>query len=125
MMRLMRRLAWLRAAVGLTAAYVLALQMLLGGVAATQMAVADPAASIICYGDHQQSGQDGKTGTRIHHASCVVCALASLAPPVPEIADVLAPVAVAATAVSTAIAVLPPARLRHEPRTSQGPPATA
>jgi hypothetical protein len=115
---------WLRSAAGIGCAYALALQMLLAGVVATQMAVAEPANAVICYGNH--SGDGGTSGgERIHHAACVVCALASLAAPACDATQAY-PLRLAVTADIHFISALPAhAGRRHTPRSSQGPPATA
>jgi hypothetical protein len=117
----------LRAWVAVAAAYALALQVILGGILATQMvaaAVAAPADPfVICYGgtpaaDHENSGAP------VNHAACLVCALASFAPPLPESATVVSRHEVAAYFAAIAISPAKPRRL-HDPRSSQGPPQAA
>jgi hypothetical protein len=124
------RRGWLRAAVGTATAFVLALQMLLAGTFATQMAVAGPADPfVICYGNgHSQNGSDTQsdsTGTRIHHASCAICALASVAPPVADVLQSLVVFATTEALVLSQAAVPPRAGRHHDPRSSQGPPQAA
>lgn len=106
-------------------AYAFALHMLLAGVVATQMAVADPAHATICYGNPDQDG--GATGgtARIHHSACVVCALASLTAP-PCDGTQAHPLR-SVVAAERCFACAAPERLaqRHTPRSSQGPPPAA
>jgi hypothetical protein len=116
----------LRGTVGVAAAFVLALQMLLAGVLATQMAVAAPAGpSAICYGEGHGTDSDSPSKSRIYHASCAVCTLASFAPPVPDAAPSLTVVATVHAVVHPLRNVSPLADRHHDPRSSQGPPQAA
>ncbi|RAI27682.1 hypothetical protein CH338_29870, partial [Rhodoplanes elegans] len=79
----------LKRAVGLLAAYALALQMLLAGMVATEMAAAGDGAAALCFGTAgaaDTTGVDGAgtsapAGAPHTHPPCAVCAFASLAPP--------------------------------------------
>lgn len=123
-----RQQSCLKGAVGAVVAFVFALQMLLAGIAATQMAAADPADPfVICYGSgHTPDGDTGSNkGAPVHHAACAICVLASFSPPVPEIATLQL-----ARSSAPAVAHLAPQAHRgpaskHDPRSSQGPPQTA
>jgi hypothetical protein len=124
------RRAWLKGAVSTATAFVLALQMLLVSVLATQMAAAAPADPfVICYGEgHSQGGDESQPGTdhtRIHHASCVICALASFAPPLADVVQSLATTATADTVALSHACAPPRADRSHDPRSSQGPPQAA
>jgi hypothetical protein len=124
----LRRKAWLRGAIGVVAAYVLALQTLLAGIVATQMAVGDPANPfVICYG----SGDNGSTESapldkpraHVDHANCAICTFAASSPPIPR-----SP-AIARITVAVSFGTVAPAPAigndRHNPRSSQGPPQSA
>jgi hypothetical protein len=122
------RRGWLRGAIGTATAFVLALQMLLAGMLATQMAVAGPADPfVICYGSGHggDDAQPGSSGTRVHHASCVICAFASAAPPVADVVQSLAVMVATQVVVSPCVPALPSASRHHDPRSSQGPPQAA
>ena len=124
MFRVLRGNRWLKGAIGIAAAYIIAAQMMLAGLAAAQMAATDHAdQNVICYGSGApDSGSKG--ATKIHRASCVICAVASFSPPIP---DVVTACAFGPTA-EIALQVPPPAPLSHAPqdtpRTSRGPPQT-
>jgi hypothetical protein len=124
----LRRGAFLKGPVGAVVACVFALQMLLAGIAATQMAAADPADPfVICYGSgHAPDGDAGSNkGIPVHHAACAICVLASFSPPVPEIAALQ----LARSSELAALHLAPQAHhgpaSKHDPRSSQGPPQTA
>lgn len=122
-MAFVRWKTWLRGAVGITAAYALALQMLLTGIAATQMAAADSASPfVICYGSHAQDGGGGNDSTRIHHASCVACAFVAFSSPVPETAAPFVRVEPTEAAPPSGPQIPRNAALHRTPRSSQGPP---
>jgi hypothetical protein len=73
---------------GILAAYALALQILLSGIIATQMAVGGAGgAAQICFGGGQPS-DDGNAP--VAHVSCAVCAFASACPPLPSVSQVAA-----------------------------------
>jgi len=125
MLAAIRAKTWLRAAVGVGCAYALALQMLLAGAVATQMAAAGPVDGIICISGHSPDSQDDNNGGRVPHFHCVVCALVTFgSPPLDTVQGQPFPVVVAA---GTQAAVTASASLnrRHTPRSSQGPPQTA
>lgn len=127
MLNFLRQKAGLRGAIGVVAAYALALQMLLAGMAGAQMAAADPAGlSVLCYttGDSSESGH-GKTGAPVHHVTCVVCSVAPLAPPLPETATPAVFRVGLTTAYVSARHVAAPTERQHNPKSSQGPPQTA
>jgi hypothetical protein len=114
-----------RALVGLLAAYAFALQIILTGVAAGQMAAvsgADPFA--ICYSEHGGDQQPAGTKTA-HQTCCIVCAtapLAHLSAPTNTLA--VAQLGNDVTFQGVSERVTPLVRL-HSPRTSQGPPQVA
>jgi len=122
-----QRQRWLRGLVGVIAGQVVALQLLLAGVLASQMAVADPAAAFaICHSDASPAGeQPGPADAHLKHTTCAVCAFAAVTPLLPA-GDVAALYRQAsditpARPLSQAIGRAD----RHDPRTSQGPPQTA
>lgn len=125
MLTFLRRKAWLKGAVGIFAAYVLALQMVLAGIVATQMAAAEiTGGTVICHSNTSDSG-DGQGPAHIQHASCAVCTLASSSSPIPETAAFALPVSSAASTSAFAAPAFRIAGRRHNPRSSQGPPQTA
>ncbi|MFD2181761.1 DUF2946 family protein [Rhodoplanes azumiensis] len=120
----------LKRAVGLLAAYALALQMLLAGMVATQMAVAGDGAAALCFttggaSDATTATPDG-TGAppASPHTPCAVCVFASLAPPLPVIAGLAIPQARAQRSRRPVGRAGRRVR-RHEPRSSRGPPRAA
>ncbi len=127
MLSLLRRYIYVRAAMALVVAYVLALQMLLAGAVSAQMAASQSADSfVICYGNGQTAdGERGQPAKHVAHVTCAICSLASSTPPLSE-----APTAPAFNSAATsivagnAVAAFAPVA-RHNPRTSQGPPKTA
>lgn len=120
----------LRGAVGIAVSYALALQLLLAGVVATRMALADPANPFeICVSgnvEHMPGDASGKSSGAVIHQQCVVCALAAYAPP---LADAPSQPAFDATLFNTepwsVAPQTPGSDERHQPRSSQGPPAAA
>jgi hypothetical protein len=128
MLNLLRQRARWRGAVGIMAAYALALQMLLAGMAGAQLAAADPAAqSVICYGASDAAAADhgqNPGAPRIHHVTCVVCGTVSLTPPLAEAAT---PVVFRAGTTAAYVSVdgrRHVAARRHEPKSARGPPQT-
>jgi hypothetical protein len=116
---------WLKRVAGIGCAYALALQMLLAGAVATQMAVAAPLDAAICVAGHAPDGQDGNSGGHAHHFHCTVCALVTFAaPPFDAVQAQLAPAVVAAP-LQPQPAALAPVNPCHTPRSSQGPPRAA
>jgi hypothetical protein len=121
-----KRNAWLRTALSIAVAYAVVLQVLLGSIVATQMAIAAPdAAAALCVGEaHGAADPAGKPAPYAAHASCMVCAFASFAPPVPDAAAVI--VDVAAEIVRPLVKpALGRTAHRHEPKSSRGPPQSA
>lgn len=119
-----KQLKRLRGAIGLIAAYALALQMLFGGIVATQMAVGAGADSFLNCStvDNPTTDNGAKGGAKLGHGFCAVCAFASLSPPLPEAAT-----KVFFGILSGSRPVLSPwvshyIRRTHDPRSSQGPP---
>jgi hypothetical protein len=115
-----------RATVGILVAYTLVLQLLLGGIAAAQMAAAhanDPAA--ICFGGASSTEDQGKARLPVDYASCVVCALISFSAPLPEGtgSGVFELDTGAQSIVATGTLSL--GSSRHDPQTARGPPVTA
>jgi hypothetical protein len=126
-LKFMRRNGWGRGLVGIIAGQVVALQLLLAGVLASQMAVADSIGALaICHNDASPAGeQPGPADAHLKHGTCAVCAFAAVAPLLP---------AGQAVALHRQASDLAPARpqrqvvdraRRHDPRSSQGPPQTA
>lgn len=109
----------------LAAAHALALQLLLAGIVATQMAIApaaDAAAMLCAELGHGGSPDGGQPATGLHHVPCVICAFAAAAAPLPEAGALDAPRALAhAIERHEDTAAIATAR-RHDPRSSQGPP---
>ena len=126
-----RRRALLRGMVGVFAGQLLALQFLLAGIIATQMAAAQPADPFaICFGGHaafDSSGQaDPQRTTHPQHTTCVVCAFASHAPPIAADVSQLVAAPVGATPIALPATALAVDRAgRYGPRLSQGPPLNA
>jgi hypothetical protein len=125
MLNFLRQRAGLRGAIGVMAAYALALQMLLAGMAGAQMAAADPSGLFVtCYGAETADGGHTPNTQRINHVTCVVCGVTSLAPPLPEAAT---PV-VFRSGITAAYVPFdgrsPVAARRHDPKSAQGPPHT-
>jgi hypothetical protein len=115
-----------RAAVGILVAYTLGLQLLLGGIAAAQMAAAhanDPAA--ICFGDASSTADEGKARSSVDYASCVVCALISFSPPPPEGSGSGVFELDTGARSTVAMGTLSLRSSRHDPQTARGPPVTS
>ena len=110
---------------GIGCAYALALQMLLAGVIATQMAVAGPLDAAICASGQSPVGPDGSSRGQAHHLHCTVCALVTFAAPPLHAAQAQRVRTVIAATLQPAPATLAPINPRHTPRSSQGPPQTA
>jgi hypothetical protein len=109
--------------IAIAAAYAFALQLILTGIIATQMATASPAEAFsICTGAGDNSGGPGTPRTA--HQACVVCAVAP-APPLPA-ADTAPALARVVTTIDFFGASRPlTVGTFHSPRTSQGPPPNA
>jgi hypothetical protein len=122
-----RRCAGLRAGVGFVVGQLVALQLLLVGVVATQMAAGSAASPFaICYGSSQSPDGTG-TGSNPHvkHTSCVVCAFASCAPPLLSFKPFAANLHVASATFHAVRHGLIGDADRYDPRQSQGPPYPA
>jgi hypothetical protein len=120
-----RRRGWLRGVVGIAAAYAFVLQMVLVSIVGTQMAAAAPNPFAICYGDAHGPGANGKTGTPVNHATCVVCSLLSSSPLVADALKANTPAPVVTPALRSMVQRVLGADTRHSPRSSQGPPHAA
>jgi hypothetical protein len=119
-----RQKSGVRGLIGFLASQIIALQFLLTGIVATEMAVrASADAFVICHGNNQSPS--GQPGSYVNHATCAICAFAAHAPLVPPdtshvaILDVLTSVVANVTPLAIATSE------RHSPRTSQGPPLSA
>jgi len=108
------------------AAYAVALQMMLSAAVASQMAVAGPAGSPICYGSTLSVDGSGPGDVvLLHQASCILCTV-GLSAPVDTPVRAVAPVDCGAGRVierAASGAHLPQAP--PSPRLSQGPPQIA
>ncbi|TAK47309.1 MAG: DUF2946 domain-containing protein [Xanthobacteraceae bacterium] len=127
MLARLRGKGWLRGAIGVATAFVFAVQMLMAGIAATQMATAGPFdSSAICYGGHSSDDNGAGSPTKqINHATCVICVLASFSAPLPSKVEPAHPIEAFVTAADRPAAQIRLATSRnHNPRTSQGPPQT-
>ena len=125
MIDILRRKTGLRAVTAMVAAYAFALQMLLTGVVATQMAAANPADPFVICTSTGVDGGHGTTGKAVNHLTCAVCSLATSTPTVSgEHAAVVFQIAVPAL-YTPADAASASGTRRHEPRSSQGPPLNA
>ncbi|MGJ5205699.1 DUF2946 family protein [Bradyrhizobium sp. HKCCYLR20261] len=118
---------WARRTVGILAAYLIALQMVLAGAMSAQMAAA--AANdlgVICTDiDGTVHGTSAPDSAVLHKDFCAVCAFAAHAAPVPTpVAALLLRSASELRLASFAAWAARDSRLR-EPRLSQGPPANA
>ncbi|RAI46190.1 hypothetical protein CH341_00375 [Rhodoplanes roseus] len=112
----------LRRVVGLVAAYALALQMLLAGIVATEMAVAgDAAAATLCFGAPDGPDASGTSHPPTPHSPCAICAFASAAPPLPGLAGLALPQAGRRIRRRVRTTARRCAR-RRDPRSSRGPP---
>ncbi|MBB6306094.1 hypothetical protein [Xanthobacter tagetidis] len=120
----------LRGAVGLALAYALVFQLVFAGAVAERMAVGGMAGTeaALCLPGKDGPASGGTEQDRLSHLSrCVVCAFAALTPPLPEqAAPVAAPASHHTRPPELALAQAAPlGTTRHDPRTSQGPPASA
>lgn len=114
-----------RPAVALTAAYALAMQVLLASVLAAGMAAVPPAdASVICYGSASESG--GKPAhAPTHRADCALSCAQGFSPVaiLPDVSPTF--IFTAGEAIEparVAVFILPP---RPSPKLAQGPPQNA
>lgn len=116
-------------AVGLVAAYALALQMLLAGVIATRMAVAGATLDALCFGIGSSTVDPGGDIDHAPHRlagdPCAICAFASLTPPAPVPAGLTPPQARRRPRRIARDKAARPEKRRREPRTSRGPPPAA
>ena len=119
---------WLRRAIGLIAAYAIALQTILAGLALLGgIAIADESA-LICHGavvdDIQPAPGDGRGG---HHGQVSHCALCAISPPlVPAPADVARPVThPAPVAAVRPVRLSLPHDIHARPGKPRGPPTNA
>ncbi|MDC7785668.1 hypothetical protein PQJ75_06155 [Rhodoplanes sp. TEM] len=108
--------------VGLVAAYALALQMLLAGIVATQMAVSgDSALATLCFGTGDTPDGSGTTPAPATHSPCAICAFTSATPPLPATAGLALPQA--CRRIRRRARTTPRRRARRrDPRSSRGPP---
>lgn len=123
----LRRKAGLRTAVSAVTAPILALQLLLAGMIATQMAVPAPTfAAAICHSIDGSAGTDLPTpGSHLGHQHCAVCAFAAGTPVLPGGGPSIPTRLVPLVAISTTVSDVATLERRHEPRLSQGPPRHA
>lgn len=115
---------WLSRALAIVIAYAFAMQMLLGGIVATRMAVAAPLGSFtICSSETPASPEKPDQPAQPHRqAPCSICAFASLSPPLPILTaqpSILVRLANVGKRPEAATLI---ARRSYEPRSSQGPP---
>ena len=119
--------SWLRKAVCIATAYLLALQLVLAGALAAQMAFTAGEAQANCHSIAADDGTGGQTGP-IHyddHAACSICAFTSCVPTLsgaPSAGFTSQPQTTVQFTASWAAAF---AGERYEPRSSQGPPFRA
>lgn len=119
----MRFRGWAHGAAAVALAYAFVLQLVLAGLAAERMIFAAADAHVLCT-DATGSGGHDTPGAPERLSHCVICAFAAVAPVLPERAGVALPPANGAVAPRHAVpAARPRAGDRHEPRSSQGPPA--
>jgi hypothetical protein len=100
------------------------MQLMLGSLVATQMALAAPLdAATICHtGSSDPAGHPDHPGHLNHHAPCSICAFASISPPLPSssarlVVPVLLYQAIDPGETATLFTQKP-----FDPRSSQGPP---
>ncbi|MBI5132181.1 MAG: hypothetical protein HZA66_22285 [Rhodopseudomonas palustris] len=120
----LRRHSGIRRTVGVIVGQLFALQLLLAGVVATQMAAAEASGLPAICSSSAAPTSDGSDHSKspIHHVACPICAFASLAGSLPD--------AAAAAVLRTALDAGPSGASittigdadRFEPRSSQGPP---
>lgn len=126
MPRIRTRNDWLSRAWTIVIAYAFAVQMLLGSIIATQMAITAPIGVFaICAPDATANPETPDQPAQLHHqAPCSICAFASLSPPLPALAAQLSIGFELADVGERRNAETPIARRLLGPRTSQGPPPT-
>jgi len=120
--------AWARRAVGIVAAYLIALQMVLAGAMSAQMAAA--AANdlgLICsvVDDGLPHDPGAPASAVLHKDFCAVCAFAAHAAPLPAPAVELPARSAKELSLATFAAWAARDTRLREPRLSQGPPANA
>jgi hypothetical protein len=119
--------SWLRGTLGAALAYVLAIQLILTAALSTQMViVASGDLQAICHSTGTSSpadNQDNPAQSDDHHKACRICAFATCTPSLSGTYAVLLvwPYWIAAPRVAARTSYF--ALERHEPRSSQGPPA--
>jgi hypothetical protein len=114
-----------RSWVAVAASYAFVLQLMLTGIAATQMAAANGAELfVICHDDGASPDTSGDGGTHANHQTCAVCTFVSSTPLLSALP--VLPTAVTASRVIHAVAASrADVAQRHDPRSSQGPPQNA
>ena len=116
----------LKGVVGVATAYLFAIQLILAAVVATQMAVPGEL-DAICHNVEaagSNAPQKPPAQSPDHHTGCPICAFASGVPPLPDASPSLQnQPALEISAITTAWLAISSGR-QHEPRSSQGPPAT-
>ena len=111
----------LRKAVGLVAAYAIALQAVLSGILAAEHASADPL-SIICASDYSDDSGSLPEHDSLDCGACVLsCASPALMPPSAAVLS-LAPVSATPRLTSGFQAL--PSTSRHQPQAARAPPAS-
>lgn len=116
----------LRRVVGFVVGQLFALQLLLAGVIATQMQVADNGlTSEICASLDFHPNDDAGGKARLKNAGCAICALASFSAPPLQLLSVSLARSVRDIARNDVVGALIDAADRFEPRSSQGPPQHA
>ncbi len=121
------RRGWFWRLTACAAGPLVALQLLLAGIVAVQMAAElPPDPSVICYGAGQPDADDPASGAgHAVHTACAICAFAALAPllasgsPAQLLRNAFARLSID-TALPAAVATL-----AYSPRSSQGPPQSA
>jgi hypothetical protein len=114
----------LRGVVGVVTGYLFAIQLILAGAVATQMA-APSELQAICHGvDAAVSGVPQKTPAQSadHHVGCPICAFSSGIPPLPDTSPILPNRRSLENPTTTISWFTKSSRRQHEPRSSQGPP---
>jgi len=115
---------WLRKAVVFATAYILALQLILAGMVAAQMAVASATdGPVICYGGGGLDKSSDQKTPAIDHVPCAVCAFASNAPALPGTVSLNAHLAESFAIIFARTEALQNPVRHHDPRSSQGPPS--
>lgn len=116
-----------RGLIGFLASQIIVLQFLFAGIVSTEMAVqASPDAFAICHNDSESaSGQPGKAGANLNHASCIICAFAAHASPLPDDPPCTVVFDVRISVMASATPLVISTTHFRSPRTSQGPPLSA